>query len=422
MKTINSKKNKKVKKLVLLNFEDIFDSTKVLTNHVPVTKEKTFTEGGVFSEEIFGEMSGDDIDTIGWITIEKGHIINPIMFNHLKRLLGKDLDRIIKYEKSIDKDGNIVEDEEEDQNLGLLGFKDNFVALVEKYGNKKKYEKEYNFVLQNMEHVFINKIPVFNSKLRPASMIANTMVYDEINAEYNMILKYLHESDQLEDDHLTLPLLYNIQNYAVKIWNNIIADYLRGKKGFLRKSNLGSRINFSSRNVITPLIGRNIDEVAIPYVVFAELYKYHLIALMSESKGIDYIEALDIWREKSLKFDEELYKYMMLLMERSEGGLNILLNRNPSISVGSILYLKIGEIKKDFSDVTLSISNNLLASLAGDFDGDVLNIIPILDINMQMMFSILSPSSLLIDRNNGKFNRRFGLEKDQILGIHILNN
>ena len=37
-----------------------------------------------------------------------------------------------------------------------------------------------------------------------------------------------------------------------------------------------------------------------------------------------------------------------------------------TISVGSIMYLKVAGIKSDFNDYTLSLSNNLLQAFAGD--------------------------------------------------------
>ena len=39
-----------------------------------------------------------------------------------------------------------------------------------------------------------------------------------------------------------------------------------------------------------------------------------------------------------------------------------------TISVGSIMFLKVAAIKSDFNDYTLSLSNNLLQAYAGDYD------------------------------------------------------
>ena len=42
----------------------------------------------------------------------------------------------------------------------------------------------------------------------------------------------------------------------------------------------------------------------------------------------------------------------------------------PSLS-GSILYLRVIDVKKDYSDVTMSIHNNILTCLAGDYDKQI---------------------------------------------------
>jgi len=111
-----------------------------------------------------------------------------------------------------------------------------------------------------------------------------------------------------------------------------------------------------------------------------------------------------------------------LIKKTKGGGCTFLLNRNPTISIGSILYLKIGKVKPDYDDVTLGISNNLLAVLSGDYDGDVLNIIPIFDTIMKEHFSLLSPDNLIVNRDDGRFNSDFDMAKDQVLGIFALNN
>jgi len=86
------------------------------------------------------------------------------------------------------------------------------------------------------------------------------------------------------------------------------------------------------------------------------------------------------------------------------------------------LMLEITKIKPNYDDLTLSVSNNILAALGGDYDGDVLNIVPLFTEYLKETFSLLRPENLIISKNDGTFNRDFGLDKDQKLGIHILNN
>ena len=51
-----------------------------------------------------------------------------------------------------------------------------------------------------------------------------------------------------------------------------------------------------------------------------------------------------------------------------EDDIEVLLNRNPTINIGSILCLKIIDVKHDFNDLTMSINNSILTLLAGDYD------------------------------------------------------
>lgn len=85
------------------------------------------------------------------------------------------------------------------------------------------------------------------------------------------------------------------------------------------------------------------------------------------------------------------------------------------------MFLNVAKIKKDFDDTTLSLSNNLLQAYAGDYDGDVLNIISIHDNYLKESLSMLSPRNLIIN-SQGVLDRRFSFIKEQNLGIWQLNN
>lgn len=188
---------------------------------------------------------------------------------------------------------------------------------------------------------------------------------------------------------------------------------------------MGSRINNSARNVIGPLVlkdGLLLEDVAMPYKTYLELYKKQLINLLVKSKHINYVQANYIWFKATLKFDSEMYKYMTELNTKSKYGQYILLNRNPTINIGSILRLKVKIIKKDYDDNILQISNNILTSCNADFDGDVLNIIPLFNKHLIDAFECFAPHRLIINANDGKFNSDFSLEKEQKIGLWILNN
>ena len=162
------------KRCRLIDFNELYDERYKITNYKDIDRDKKFTDDGIFSETVFGSLTDDNIETIGWIDLGQHYIINPIMYNHIKRLFGNKFDKMIKYAKVLNKEGEVSLEEEqqqenweEDDNLGLKEFKERFLELIEKWGNTKKYEKEYNFIIDNLKYVFINKYPVFNAKLRP---------------------------------------------------------------------------------------------------------------------------------------------------------------------------------------------------------------------------------------------------------------
>ena len=434
--------------LSILNFDDIYDPTKVITSTdyiIGGNKKERFNDDGVFSERIFGENSDDTpIDTLGWIVFEKFKIIAPVYFERLKKVFkNKILNKILSYEMKTDEYGNLVPIDSNPikfQNSGILGFINNFEEIVEEYANKEV--PEYETVMNGYEQglLFIDKIPVISAKLRPGMIISGSknknknksktkpvLKYDDINGLYNFALEYSNKIkeniDEVENDDVKLsvfPMLYNLQDYCNRITLYIINNFLKEKKGILRKLIASTRVNYSARNVLTPRLKGNIDEVELPYLTFLELYKFPLINMIVRNEGITFNNAEIYINNCKRKFDKKLYRYMCELIKRSKNGICILLNRNPSIAIGSILMLRVASVKDDFTDLTISVSNNILSNLNADYDGDVLNIFALLTQDQKEYFKALRPSNLIIDKNNGKFDRGFSLGKDSRYGLEIL--
>lgn len=86
------------------------------------------------------------------------------------------------------------------------------------------------------------------------------------------------------------------------------------------------------------------------------------------------------------------------------------------------MVLQVTSVKTDFTDLTISVSNNILSSFNADYDGDVLNIIALLTNEQKLYFENLKPASLVISSNNGKFCKDFALAKDARYGLELLNS
>ena len=147
--------------------------------------------------------------------------------------------------------------------------------------------------------------------------------------------------------------------------------------------------------------------------------KFEIMNIVKKIKKISFIEAEKVWYKATLDMDDEIYLIMKKMILEEDVG--ILLNRNPTISYGSILYLRVAGIKHNYDDLTMSLHNGILSLLAGDYDGDVLNVVSVKDQEMKDVFrEVFSPISLIIDSNNGKFNSALNLERDQVLGLNSL--
>ena len=102
----------------------------------------------------------------------------------------------------------------------------------------------------------------------------------------------------------------------------------------------------------------------------------------------------------------------------------VLINRNPTIAYGSIIMVKIKRIKPQFTkDYTMSIPIFILTKLNADFDGDILNIFTLKLEVMNEMFKSLNPrKNMFISRNDGLFDNRCNLLKDQLIGLREFSN
>jgi DNA-directed RNA polymerase beta' subunit len=244
---------------------------------------------------------------------------------------------------------------------------------------------------------------------------------DEINNIYIRILKSVKILTTKAD---LLPIVVNSTLGMIQAeyftLNEYALDYIRSKEGLIRNQICGVRLNYTARSIISPAFaGRKIDEIVVPYKTFLELYKFEIINVIKNVKKVSYKEAETIHFNAGLKFDEEVYLIMKDLIDHNEVG--VLLNRNPTINIGSILYLRITDIKHNIDDLTMSVNNCILTLLAGDYDGDTLNLISIKDSETRDLFkSIFSPIHLMIDPKNGKFNNDLNLERDQVLGLNAL--
>ena len=84
-----------------------------------------------------------------------------------------------------------------------------------------------------------------------------------------------------------------------------------------------------------------------------------------------------------------------------------------------MLLMDIRKVKKDPTDYCLSVPLSILPGLNADFDGDILNIIAIINPEVMKMFRKFNPiERMIISRDSGLLNELFALEKGQLIDLY----
>ena len=266
-------------------------------------------------------------------------------------------------------------------------------------------------------------LPVYSHILRPALMIEKQLRFDEVNNVFNLLVanaQVLAEYSGAErTDANVNAVLWRIQEHANEILDHVM-KVLSGKGGYLRSSLLGLRVNFSARAVIIPLPpGHEQDEVHIPYLAFLELYRFQLTNLLARTRGIGIREANELWHRAQTRPDRTVLAAMREMISRA-GGLFCLLNRNPTINFGSILRMRITGVLVDPGNLCFRLPNMVLRSISGDFDGDVVSLLPLLDEDTSNAFACFDPRLMYTSRDQLGLNRTMRLDKDHVLGLSVL--
>lgn len=441
------------------NLNEEANLRRIIQNPNPLEGDnKKFTEDGIFSPTIFGNMAsgiewsctcgalhgefhkgeiceeedcgsevtfrGLMLDKEGWIDLEYP-CIHPLFYIYLQKIIGASvLSNIINYKGDIKVEGQLIEPplKEPFTGIGIIRFMDNFETVMNYFLKKKKKQKEYDFVMEHIEQVFIYYYPIINVRLRPAIVVDGEFSFEEINNYYNILIKnsnILRDLSSMEQNDLNiLPLLYNNQLALNNIYTNIV-DNLSEKDGYIRSTLIGNRFNFSSRMVITPLTGEyEMDEFTIPYNAALELMRPFVIRKIRTLHKTTFMKANEIFYKATLKFNETVYNIVNEII--TSKNVKFIINRNPSINIGSVMIIKCAGVKRDKHDLTASIHNLILSSLGADYDGDVLNFIAIFSKEYCELFKPLYVHNMMIDADTGLFNRDFLPAKDTLLGLETL--
>ena len=89
---------------------------------------------------------------------------------------------------------------------------------------------------------------------------------------------------------------------------------------------------------------------------------------------------------------------------------------------GGIQKVKIVKVKKDYTDLTISIPIQIIGAFAADFDGDQMNSWSLKYGYLKKAYDAFDPrKNMIISKNDGLFDNNFNLIKDQLIAFHYFN-
>ena len=322
-----------------------------------------------------------DLEKFAYIKIKDYYIIHPALYLYLDNIMGEKnkqsiLENIIKPPRFIDTDefGNPLLDEEvevdKDQpfkNIGMIEFKRRFDEIIDFYANKNKrnsnIEGNVEFVKLNKDKLFFQYIPVFSSALR-FSMIQNEINFvNGADKIYNMIFSAVSKMNSANDTLAVDKKLPYIQQKVNELYTKMF-NLINKKEGFIKSGVLAGRMNYTSRNVIISNPNLAADEIILSYISFLEMYKFEIIQKLASTQNITESQAYTEWYMGTIRFSEKIYKIIKLMIAQDKT--YVLINRAPSIDVGSIIQVRIVDVTKVVDDYTMAISLMVLPGLNAD--------------------------------------------------------
>ena len=387
----------------------------------------------------------DDFGYFGWCVLDEPyHIIHPAFYKKLDSFFGKGvsvkgmkrskLENMINAGDILEKDKCIKTPKQEKDEpffaIGMIDFYNRFDEIMEYYYTSSRSSKAnyYNDIYNHRDKVFTHSLPVFTTLLRPINIDGGKMTYEETNAIYSKINASVTSINNSKTTMAKIPRiknkhLYNLQTRFMDLYNEL-EKILSGKKGDFRCL-LGGRYTFTSRNVIVQNPDLRIDEVTLPVLGLCILLEQRIKNILSRLYNMQPADAHREWRKAiDSKQPNDMIKGIIqsIIDEyRSKGmrGIPVIINRNPTISYGSILSMYcVG-----FTDTyTMGVPVQPLPLLVADFDGDVLNIL--LPINMTFIkhaWAKFNPrNSMYISRNDGYFNPAVSMQRDTLINLNTL--
>lgn len=271
----------------LLDTNEFIKDKKPVTSTQYLLKSGEYDPDGLFSEEIFGAVgSGERRKTFSFIYLHCD-VLHPEMFRILKQL-DRRIEYFISTEKNykVDENGALIEDEEEGTS-GINAFKDIFPKISFRGGGDRDKLIKVVRDAYNNNKMFINALPVIPPEIRPMHQGDNgEWIIDELNDMYVSLMRKSFQVRDVGGGVLFDLMNYEMQNAVIK-YDNYIRSKLGKKEGAIRGANLGKRVDFSGRGVVSPGPDLRSDQFGIPLRMAAKIFEPFILHVLTKTDVVD---------------------------------------------------------------------------------------------------------------------------------------
>ena len=277
---------------------------------------------------------------------------------------------------------------------------DDFIAILDsEFGKirKKELGKFQSWLEPIRPNIFSTYLPFPNNMLLVMNGgVLGRFIDKNITKAVNSIRRLTgidikNNTDKAKQTKVAKTMIEMAEFYATYIDKNVY-----GKPGLLRKHISSTRSHFTARTVITSITHPHVyNEIYIPWTIACTLLEPYIRKELKK-EGMTFREITAMISEHTRCYHPLLDRIFNDMIASSNGGIDALLNRNPSLHRGSMQWVKITHIKPDTTDNTFSMSYLIAPAYNADFDGDALNLTLALGYNVVKNLENFAPYHSLL--------------------------
>ncbi len=274
--------------------------------------------------------------------------------------------------------------------------------------------------------LFTRKLAILHSSLHPLKSGGKSLKYtDQISGD---ILKAVidlswetHRLMSMSTSEKKLNIsLHGIYQSVIAYYHKLVELKLGGKGGLLRKHDFGSRIHGSFRTVAIShgQLIRPADQVILPWKIMVSSLRIIIYNFLMSRFHYSAERSIQTVTAAMVRYDPVVNQCIeMMRDECPEKSFHILINRNPTINLGSIMSMRCVEWFTDPKKEVMAISPMVVKPGNIDFDGDELNGAFVFENYLRQTFDVIHPSSLMLSTEEPGISPDITLLQQNFLAI-----